>query len=371
VRPAAARPAREVGSVVDERRVLSVRRGAIVLAVALVLGLVLGAGPLWTAAKNLSSPVPRAVAIGITAPFAGLNHLLHLEGARRTIVAAFGGAEAQAGSGDELAEQDPPTGPPPGPPPGSPTEGMLPGAAPLGSGAAAVSHPGTIHTTTTAHRRAVFDAKHPLHILVVGDSLVGKLVDSLMRASGRLPIKVDFRFKVSSGLVNTGFFNWPAEMRRLVARYDPDVTVMMFGNNDHLRLPVGGRLLSPFSSEWQSEYRKKVEAITAIAGKGGSHVVWIGMPIMRTEKLDGTARALNPIFAAVCKAHGYWYVDTYKMFSTSDGKYAPYLKEPSGKTLIMRAADGVHLTPAGGDRLARQVQRVLEQHFTLKKQTSS
>ena len=71
-------------------------------------------------------------------------------------------------------------------------------------------------------------------MLVVGDSLVRQVAEGLVRSSDDLPMKVEYRYKVSSGLVNSGFFDWPAEMKSLVPKFQPDVTVMMYGNNDHL-----------------------------------------------------------------------------------------------------------------------------------------
>jgi hypothetical protein len=347
------------------RRLVNVRRAAAMLAVTLVVGLVLAAQPLHAGAADIASPSVRAVALAVTWPFAKVGGLLHIEQGRKAVVAAFTPEEAPPPGPEEgpPGEVPPDRGAPPFLPPE--TEVALPTTSSTeGSGAGPTA--GTAPSTTTTERRPLFDAKHPLHVLVVGDSLVREVAEGMVRVSGDLPMTVEYRYKVSSGLVNTSFFDWPAELRRLVTRYHPDVTIMMYGNNDHLTLRVDGRTAPIFSPEWLTEYGRRVKVATGIPAAAGSRVVWIGMPVMRSDKFSTTARTLNGVFSGVCKSKGYWYVDGYKLFSDKDGHYAPYLPDPSGKPRLVRGADGIHLTAAGGDRVVREVLRVLEKHFRLK-----
>jgi hypothetical protein len=41
------------------------------------------------------------------------------------------------------------------------------------------------------------------------------------------------------------------------------------------------------------------------------------------------------------------------------GSYAEYLKDANGDQVLMRAPDGVHLSRAGGDRMASRVLEVI------------
>ena len=192
-----------------------------------------------------------------------------------------------------------------------------------------------------------------------------QVAQSLVRMSDKLPMKVEYRYKVSSGLANPGFFDWPAEMKDLALRFQPDVTVMMFGNNDHVPMTVGGKQVDPLTPEWLAEYHARVETMAGTAVGAGSKLIWIGMPIMRSDKFSLTARTFNQVYSAVCKDQGYWYVDAYRLFSNKDGKYAPYLPNASGKLQSMRENDGAHLSGAGGDRVAREVVKVLQQNHLL------
>ena len=337
---------------------MSVRRAAKLVAVVFVVGLLLAAQPLRAGAADISSPVLRAVALTVTWPLAAVNRLLHIEGARQWTLNAFSrdGAEPTQ-TADDSTVQTSEAGPPPGPPPSD-------SGPPLGPGNGAGPPPSKPTTSTTASKPR-FDAEHPLRVLVVGDSLVREVADSLVRMSDKLPLTVDYHYKVSSGLVNTGFFDWPAEMKKLVPRFKPDVTIIMLGNNDHQWLKVGGKLVPILGPEWLGEYQRRVEAMARIPASAGSEVLWIGMPIMLSDKFSQTARALNGVYSGVCKKDEYWYLDVYKLFSDKAGKYALYLPDPSGNLKSVRAADGIHLSPAGGDMVTRAVARLLQRHFVL------
>jgi hypothetical protein len=69
------------------------------------------------------------------------------------------------------------------------------------------------------------------------------------------------------------------------------------------------------------------------------------------------------VFAAVCKEDGYWYGDLYALFSDKSGDYSAYLPDASGKSRLMRGTDGIHFTAAGGDLAAREVIRILDEHY--------
>ena len=67
----------------NERRFLSVRRAAALLAVTLVVGLLLAAQPLRSGARDMSSPALRGVVMAVTWPLAAVNSALHIDGVRQ------------------------------------------------------------------------------------------------------------------------------------------------------------------------------------------------------------------------------------------------------------------------------------------------
>ena len=58
------------------------------------------------------------------------------------------------------------------------------------------------------------------------------------------------------------------------------------------------------------------------------------------------------------------YIDTYRPFAP-EGDFRPSLPDDSGNEVIVRAPDGVHFAPAGGDIVARMVLHALNQQFDL------
>jgi len=322
---------------------MNVRRAAALLAVALVAALILGGQPLRTAAEGIESAALRGVSLTITWPFAKIGEGLHVESARQWVL------HASDEDGVEAAGTD--TSP-------TTTDGSATATASTTDGVA-------VATTSTTEGRPQVDASHPLHILVVGDSIVSEVAKGLIRQSGDLPFEIDYRYKINSGLVHTVFFDWRAELERLLAKFKPDVTVLLFGNNDKLSLRVNGELVPPLKPAWLEEYGQRVRAMAALADQAGSDVVWLGMPIMRGEKYSTTARTLNEVFSAVCKDEGYWYADLYKLFSDKSGNYSAYLPDASGKSRLMRGADGVHFTDAGGTLAAREIIGILNEHYVI------
>ena len=53
------------------------------------------------------------------------------------------------------------------------------------------------------------------------------------------------------------------------------------------------------------------------------------------------------------------------MFAGSNGGYAEYLPNASGKLVKMRAGDGVHFEREGGDVIAREVLKALNKTYDL------
>jgi len=53
------------------------------------------------------------------------------------------------------------------------------------------------------------------------------------------------------------------------------------------------------------------------------------------------------------------FVDTYLRFAGGDGRFAEYLPRPGGGQLKVRADDGVHFEPAGGDIVADEVLKAI------------
>lgn len=164
---------------------------------------------------------------------------------------------------------------------------------------------------------------------------------------GAIPVR-GADYKISSGLVNSTFFDWPGYIATEMAAYDPDVAVFMVGANDAMQIRS------------YADYAARVGAVMDEMYRPGRIVVWMGQPNMRPDPAQGYNPALaqaippvNEIFQAeAAKRSWVRYVDTWALTSYSEGSYADVLPDENGVPQVLRASDGIHFTPAGGRRLA-------------------
>ena len=75
-----------------------------------------------------------------------------------------------------------------------------------------------------------------LRVAVVGDSLAAGLGYFAERVFRPRLVKVSRQGRISTGLARYDYFNWPFTMRRIVDSFDPDLVIVMLGENDHQSL---------------------------------------------------------------------------------------------------------------------------------------
>lgn len=200
-------------------------------------------------------------------------------------------------------------------------------------------------------------AAHPLTVLIVGDSIgidMGEGLSRLLDARGPFRPRLDGH--ESTGLARPDFFNWPNELARDLRQDRPGVVVSMMGANDAQNFLVGGRLVPFGSPAWAGIYRQRVAQLMAEVTESGHPMVWVGMPVMGSGSLSAAVHLINAIGLSEAVLHpGVTYVDSWSLFVDGKGHYAPYLPDGSGRKELVRTPDGIHLTPAGGDRLALAV----------------
>jgi hypothetical protein len=132
-------------------------------------------------------------------------------------------------------------------------------------------------------------------------------------------------------------------------------------------LPEGVTLDGFAGPVWTREYRRRVGGLMDTASRVGTYVVWIGLPITSSQEQSARFDVINRAVAAEAKERpdAVAFVDTYTMFASDTGGYAEYLEDTAGRLQKVRAGDGVHFERAGGDIIAREVLRRLNQAFDL------
>jgi hypothetical protein len=213
-------------------------------------------------------------------------------------------------------------------------------------------------------------AAAPLRLWIIGDSMgqvFGSSLANLAEDTGLVKAKMEY--KVSSGLSRPDFYDWPQHMIDQIVDWNPDATAVLFGANDGQNFYSHGTVLNVGTKAWQAEYAKRVGKAMTILTRGGRRVYWVGNPIMRNSVYRDKTAMIDRIYAAEAKKHpGVQYISTWMLFADKKGSYAEALPGSGGELVVMRAPDGVHLTRAGGDRMAQVVLDAIEKDWGIPQQ---
>jgi hypothetical protein len=112
-----------------------------------------------------------------------------------------------------------------------------------------------------------------------------------------------------------------------------------------------------------------VQALVDALARDGRILYWLGPPILKDPKQDAGAQAaaavIKDVIADNPDAH---YVDAHTLLDADDGSYTPTI-DVNGKKVLVRAGDGVHLTPEGGDFVGAALFDLIDQQCSLKAQS--
>ena len=199
------------------------------------------------------------------------------------------------------------------------------------------------------------DADHRLAMYVGGDSISRDLGEGLARVTPADLVRIDLDPRPATGLSRPDFFDWSQHLAGVLTESVPDVIVVLFGANDFQNVEYEGEILDRFGDEWLELYRQRVDLIMTLLSQPDTQTVWVGQPPVRESRLSGGLARMNEVYEEVAAEHPQvTFVDTWALFSDERGSYAD---EIDGVRL--RREDGVHLTIAGGDRLAEAVWGVI------------
>lgn len=206
-------------------------------------------------------------------------------------------------------------------------------------------------------------ADAPLRVYVGGDSVSTFLTRSMQRIGGEIGvIQATPDPRVETGLARPDYFNWPQHLADDIVPTDPEVVVLFLGANDGQAMKLAsGRICERFEQCWIDEYRRRVAGTMDLLRDPANDrvVVWMGLPPFKT----GTVRfpdTYNGIYAAeAAKRPWVIYRDTWNAFADQAGQFSPRVINGAGDLIAVREADGVHLTPEGGDRMAWEAIRAI------------
>ena len=81
-------------------------------------------------------------------------------------------------------------------------------------------------------------------------------------------------------------------------------------------------------------------------------MIWVGLPVMKSDRYSKAMTALNDMYRQYASQNGATYVDIWDDFVDDDGQLSAYGPDVDGQVVRLRALDGVHFTKAGALKLA-------------------
>jgi uncharacterized protein len=214
-------------------------------------------------------------------------------------------------------------------------------------------------------------SSNPLRVVVVGDSLaqgIGTFAERVFRPN---LVNVYREGRISTGLAREDYFDWPAQMRYIVQRARPDLTIVMLGENDGQSLVdrFGRTVAQIGTAEFPAAYAERAREFAKIATSEGGHLIWVGLPQPRdTRRWDFIGRQ-NEAFAQVAaELPNVAYFDTWNTFAAPNGGYTAYYHDGNHVTLV-RADDGVHFNADGYTILMQRLAEFANQQFELDPRT--
>lgn len=228
----------------------------------------------------------------------------------------------------------------------------LPEPSPAPAATATAPNP-VVHAVTPLRTRM---AEGRLRIGVFGDSMAEGLWTALYRDLDDEPGVTVTRFsEVSTGLARYDYVDIQAKTRGQLDDQPVDAAVLLFGTNDAQGISLDGVIL-PFGSDgWKAAYAKRVTDLVALLRSRDVAVYWVGLPRMKRESFDDKMGVINAVVAERMRALGVPYLETTAITADVEGGYAPYLPDASGRKVLMRANDGVHMSMAGYLRIGKPV----------------
>ncbi len=195
-------------------------------------------------------------------------------------------------------------------------------------------------------------------VLEIGDSLGNDLGWGLQREvapdSGLRLIQLD---KSSTGLANSGFYNWPVELASDLRAYHPQLVLISLGGNDEQGLYANGEAVQFPTGAWQAAYTERVRELVGEATASGAYVLWVSMPNMQQPTYGQGMQLLNSIYRqAVTSEPNATFVQTWQLFSNPQGAFQATAMV-NGDSVTLRSTDGIHYSYTGENVLATYVLR--------------
>lgn len=196
-----------------------------------------------------------------------------------------------------------------------------------------------------------------LRVGVFGDSFGNGIWDALYR---QLPRDDGFEVlkfaKEATGFTRYRVLDLEKRAREQLAAQPVDAVVISFGANDAQAVFADGHLHPLMSDGWKQVIGDRIDKYVKALRSTGAVVYWVGLPVMRDPQLDADMQAMDAFYEQHMRRLGVPFLDSRPLTLDAQGKYNAYLPDlKTGKPVLMRTGDGLHMIGVGYQRLTNSV----------------
>lgn len=195
-------------------------------------------------------------------------------------------------------------------------------------------------------------------VLLIGASTmqwaVGRAIE---RQLTHAPVRVVNAARSATGLARPDHHDWMERSIQLVDEHKPDVVIVQFGGNDCQSLfDAEGEVVVNYDARhlWRSELFRRMGDLVVTLREHGSRVVLLDLQPMESRNHHRCVSEMNDLTERVGVMWQVPVVSVQHLVGGPDGEYVESTRW-MGRDVHLRAADGLHLTRAGGEIVAAAV----------------
>ena len=123
----------------------------------------------------------------------------------------------------------------------------------------------------------------------------------------------------NSGLVRADFYDWNAELPKILNEDKPDIVVVAMGANDRQQMRIGKERIAPHSETWEATYLQRLKGLTDTLKVYGRPFFWVSAPPMRLAAAGRDMAYLNEFYTAAVTEAGGHFIDIWNGFTSDQG----------------------------------------------------
>jgi hypothetical protein len=183
-------------------------------------------------------------------------------------------------------------------------------------------------------------------VLMLGDSVMGDVSFAFQRLLKKQQPSwnVVDAHKVSSGLSNQTYYNWPLTAKKLIQEHRPDYIFILVGTNDAQNFASNGKAHPFGKDDWKEAYGNRVQQMSDLFKLNKNMWGWIELPLVRDTGFNSRLQVIRNVQNDLIKEN---IVETETIFGKTDHSGIVDMK--------LRAGDGTHLSATGANLLAQHL----------------